>query len=312
MDKLELINKLHLFYKKTFNSEVGYTVINNFNNKKQLIIGVLVNKKKIISIPHFSYSIIITHNKNLESKLERQDIKFLNDNNIQSSDLNVSWEIRSFHKFSNYYDDSKVISYLKLKESIDYQLKYFSTSIRSNLKKASRFGFVVKRGLLELIDDFYYVYTRNMYRLGSPNYSKEFFTNLIKIYSDCLIIIVYKDNLPIACAFLVQYKSCIEMCWASSLSNYNNQNVNYALYWDSIKYAIEKECIYFSFGRSTINSPSYKFKHHWNPIEKTLYYNYSHPKKLNIKSLKFLAKFWKLVPFSLAVKIGPYLIKKIY
>ena len=45
-----------------------------------------------------------------------------------------------------------------------------------------------------------------------------------------------------------------------------------------IKDSIKKERKYFSFGRSSQNSSLLNFKRQWKPIERKLYFSYSHEK----------------------------------
>lgn len=300
--EVELL-KISNFFLETFGWETKSIEFVTEEEKKLVVFGVSVNKRKFISLPHFSYSII---NNRICSELEEDILLPI------SCKENINWQVRSFQKLSLNYDDSKVVSYLKLLSNEQEQLRSFSTSIRNNLKKGFRFSSNIDVGDYDLLDNFYYVYSRNMHRLGSPPYSKQFFYNLLYYYQNCKIIVVYIDKKPVACSFIVNFRDFSEMCWASSLSKYNKYNINYVLYWESIRYAINNNKYIFSFGRSTLNSPSYKFKHHWKPIEKTLFNNLSTKKAIDIKSLKLLNEVWKLLPYRLTILLGPKLNKYIY
>ena len=78
-----------------------------------------------------------------------------------------------------------------------------------------------------------------------------------------------------------------------------------------IKDSIKKEGNIFSFGRSSQNSSLLNFKRQWKPIERKLYFSYSHEKN-RTKQMKFLTKIWKLLPLKIANFIGPKIADKLY
>jgi serine/alanine adding enzyme len=305
-----MIKELSYFYKKIFNYTVySADVAVSVEKKRKLFLAKV--GKKFVSLPHFSYAFFSDKSS---GSITNTNVNFsIDESIIVCSDPSVKWEIRSFKRLSQYYNNEKVVSYLKLEKSEEKQWMYFSSSLRNNVKKAIKKGITVQSGRFDLLDNFYYVYSKNMHMLGSPVYSKKFFKELLKsFHNDTQVFVAYIDGKPIGCSFYLKYNEYSEICWASSIRKYNNLNTNYLVYWESIKYALSQNCDYFSFGRSTKNAPTYKFKHHWSPIEKTLYFNYSHPQERDLKKQKYLSVIWKKIPYRVTLLIGPKILKYIY
>ena len=87
------------------------------------------------------------------------------------------------------------------------------------------------------------------------------------------------------------------------------------LYWEVLKYAIEKRYSYFDFGRSSLNSGTYKFKQQWGALPKQLYWHYWLPEngelpELNPNNPKYalIINVWKRMPVFLTKWIGPHIV----
>jgi len=303
-----LIRQISRVYKDVFGYKTFVVPVYGDPMRKSIVFAMVGNN--LVSLPHFSYSLSLADSVTDPD----QGIYFtLESGKITCSDPNIKWEIRSFDKQSDYYNDEKVVSFLKLEVSEEKQWKYFSSSLRNNVKKAIKLNVTAYHGGIEYLNAFYYVYSKNMHDLGSPCYGINFFRELISSFpDDSRIIVVKVQGRPVGCSFLLRNGDYSEICWASSLKEFNKLNTNYLVYWESIKSALEFGCTFFSFGRSTQDSPSYKFKHHWRPVEKTLYFNYSHPKGRSIRSLHILSNIWKIIPYRLTLLLGPFAMKYLY
>jgi hypothetical protein len=289
--------------KETFGYNYYYYIIYYKNKAIGLIPFVKVGNVNV-SIPHFSYGGPLFFNN---IKFEDKDIEI----NFKKF---KRYELRSFKKYSKYYNDSKVTCYLELTNSIDDQFMYFSSNLRRKIRKSYKNELSTLRGGKEYIDEFYSVYSKNMHRLGSPPLPKDFFNSLMNNYKygDKSIYVTYYNNEVIGGAVCLSYKGFTEDCWLSTDWNYNKTYVTYQLYWEMIKDSIQLKQKYFSFGRSTFGSSLLFFKKQWGPKEKTIFFNYSWDKKFNIKSFQFLTKYWKLLPLRVTVILGRYISKKIY
>lgn len=136
--------------------------------------------------------------------------------------------------------------------------------VRNQVRKAQRGKSTVKTGKIELLQDFYIVFSENMRDLGSPVHGQELFRNLLSDRSlRTAILVVYLDNLPAAAAFVLQHSDTLYNPWASSLRRYRPFCPNMLLYWSILAHAVEERCRWFDFGRSTPGAPTCRFKMQW-------------------------------------------------
>jgi FemAB-related protein (PEP-CTERM system-associated) len=190
--------------------------------------------------------------------------------------------------------------------------------VRTQCKKASMFNPQVVFGGLELLNEFYYVFSTNMRDLGTPVYGKNIFKRILqekKIHS--FICIVRVNNSAVSVAFLTGYRDMLEIPWASTLQAANKYDANMWMYRKILTKAIELKYQYFDFGRTTHESNTYKFKKQWGakPIDHHWYYlmeseklpeaNPDNPK------YRFFISVWKRIPVWIANIIGPYIVKNI-
>ena len=116
-------------------------------------------------------------------------------------------------------------------------------------------GAEVRQGGIELLDDFYRVFSENMRDLGTPVYTRKFFREILMTFPEnTRLVIIQLNGQPIGAAFLLGYKDKLEIPWASTLKRYNKFSPNMLLYWEVLKWAIDAGYKYFDFGRSSIDS----------------------------------------------------------
>lgn len=269
------------------------------------IIGVLPTvlfNNRIISMPHFSYGgpIFSSENKlNLDINTILKGEKF---------------EIRSFTKLTENVYNKKVSCVINVMDSNEAQLMTFKSKLRQKIRKAERINYKVRHGGLELLDDYYQIYSKKMLQFGSPVIGKVFFRNLLTDYAfgDARITVIYDEKKVIAAGFSLSYLNFNEVCWSTTDSDYDGYNIHALICWEILKTTIDKKYKYFSFGRSTIDSNNHRFKKQWNPIELPIFYNYSEPVVKSIKELTYLTDIWKLQPLATSVYFGHMVSKYIY
>jgi FemAB-related protein (PEP-CTERM system-associated) len=158
-----------------------------------------------------------------------------------------------------------------LPDSVDTLWSSLAGKVRNQVRKAQRCQAAVKTGKIELLWDFYAVFSENMRDLGSPVHSEQLFHNLLTNRSlRTAIIVVHLDSLPVAAAFVLQHNDTLYNPWASSLRSYRPSCPNMLLYWSMLVYAVEQGCRWFDFGRSTPSAPTCRFKMQWGAAMKPL------------------------------------------
>lgn len=151
-----------------------------------------------------------------------------------------------------------------LPPSVDALWSALSAKVRNQIRKAERCECTAKAGGVELLPDFYAVFSENMRDLGSPVHGRELFRTLLGSKSlQAAIICIYLGGKPAAAAFVLRHKETLYNPWASSLRRYRPFCPNMLLYWSMLRYAVVNRCRWFDFGRSSHNAPTCRFKKQW-------------------------------------------------
>lgn len=161
--------------------------------------------------------------------------------------------------------DRKVSMLLALPESSEVLLAGFKSKLRSQIKKAGKNGLQFDFANDEKsIDDFFYVFCRNMHLLGSPTHSLKWFQSLRETYQDDLLVgRIWYEGKIVGAGILLFSGSNVSIPWASTLREYNRLAPNMLLYWNLLKVSCERGCKQFDFGRSTYGEGTYNFKKQW-------------------------------------------------
>ena len=309
----ELINRLfkhdtYYFYAKTeTNNIIGALPLVRIKSR---LFG-----DYMISMPYFNYGGAIANSKDIENELMNEAV-------MQAKSMGVDHvEFRESKKRSDTWHvrTDKVNMILQLPDCVDSLSKALGSKIRSQIKRPLREGAQIVKGGLELVDEFYKVFSHNMRDLGTPVYHKNLFIEILKTFpGKSKILIVRLNNNAVGAAFLIGFHGKLEIPWASTIKEYNSLGINMLMYWEALKYAIEHEYRQFDFGRSTINSGTYKFKKQWGAKPLQLYWHYwlndgQEMPQLNPTNAKykFAINVWKHLPIFIANWIGPGLVKNL-
>jgi len=291
-------------------------------DQKNRIIGVLplirLNSRIfgdfLVSMPYFNYGGAIGDSLEIEQKLIKS-----------ANDLGASLSV----KHIEYRDDidrtalaartDKVNMILALPTEETGLWKNIGSKLRAQIKRPQRENPQICIGKEELIDDFYTVFARNMRDLGTPVYDKSFFTSILRYYPDhSNIIVVYLKNRPVSAGFLIGDKGTLEIPWASTDRRVNHLSMNMLMYWEILKFAIEKNYRYFDFGRSSKDAGTYKFKQQWGAQPKPSYWHYWLAQDvempgLNPKNPKYalVIYVWKKLPIFITKWLGPHIVKNL-
>lgn len=213
----------------------------------------------------------------------------------------------------------KVTMILDLAEHIDDQWKAFNPKLRNQIRKAEKSDLRAAIGHLDLLNEFYKVFARNMRDLGTPVYAKSFFRNVLETFPDTTrIIAVYYEKQIIAAGIASWFKDTMEMPWASSIRDYKTLCPNNLLYWEAIRFAIQNGFHKFDFGRSIPHEGTYNFKKQWGALPIPLYWQYLMDKgskipELNSSNPKYQAaiRIWKKLPIPITKMLGPLIVRNI-
>jgi serine/alanine adding enzyme len=195
--------------------------------------------------------------------------------------------------------------------------KSFGSKVRNQVRKAEKCGLHTQFGGSELLEDFYRVFTINMKDLGSPVHHPLFFSKIFSEFGDKAGLLLIKEgNRTIGGLVCIFHRDTVFVPWASCLRESFSKCPNNLLYWDAIQLACDRECRIFDFGRSTIDSGTYKFKLQWGarPVNLNwqLFFRQAQPQattESDDPKLQMASKLWRHLPLPLTTRLGPVLRK---
>ena len=213
----------------------------------------------------------------------------------------------------------KVSMVLRLPESEAALSKQLGSKLRSQVRRAEREAIEIVWGGAELLGEFYPVYAATMHELGTPVYPRRFFEVAHAALSEVASVLVVRlDGAAHAAAILVRHGRRIEVPWAAASALAKQRAVNMRMYWEMLRFAVSAGAEAFDFGRSTVDSGTYRFKAQWGAEPMQLRWHYWLPvgapvPMLNQANPKYAraAALWRRIPLWCANLVGPAIAKNL-
>jgi serine/alanine adding enzyme len=225
----------------------------------------------------------------------------------QTEPIETDWPVRP----------RKVSMRLALPPDYETLLKAYPSKLRSQIKRAQKEGMDVRIGGEELLEDYYRVFSRCMRDLGTPVYGKGFFNSIVGTFpKDVRLCVVSLKGVPLASGLLYGFRGVLEIPWAASDKRFSRLAPNMLLYSAVLEFACREGFKEFDFGRSSVDSGTYRFKQQWGASPRQLYWYYwvaegkSIP-ELNPDNPKFKAAIsvWQHLPLPVTNLMGPHIVK---
>lgn len=315
--------------RKSFKHEPHFLIA----KKDSEIIGVLplffVNSflfgKALISIPYLNGGGVLADSPEIETDLYKYAIDL-------SKNLNTKYlEIRKRAPLSsNTISDldlaersHKVAMILELNNDPETIFASFPPKLRSQIRRPAKEGCMAEsykgQDIMEShIRDFFAVFADTMRNLGTPVYPIRLFRDTIRSFGDrARITLVRYQGAPIAGGITIRTGKHVEIPWASSLRKHSKYAPNMLLYWETIRQCALDGCESFDFGRSSLDSGTFKFKSQWGAKPLPLYWYYhtdgSPIPDVNPDDQKFslAIKTWRKLPLPLTKILGSYLTRSL-
>jgi serine/alanine adding enzyme len=211
----------------------------------------------------------------------------------------------------------KVTFLLRLGGDTDKILKSFDAKLRNQIRKSQKSGLSAEFGGLELLPDFYKIFSWKMHDLGTPVWGYGFFKSILESLPDrARIILISHGEKPIAGGLVLSFKDRLYVPSASAYRSSLKYCPNHALYWKVIKRGCEQGYKYFDFGRSAVDSPTFKFKKQWVTESTPLNWQYYLNRTKEVPAInpnnpkyKIFIRLWRRLPLPVANFLGPKVIK---
>jgi len=218
-------------------------------------------------------------------------------------------------------EQTRVDLVLALESDEDTQWQALRAKVRNQTRKAENEGLsIAPRDHARLLADFYGPFCRNMRDLGSPVHSERFFAAAADAFGDRLRLIVSQlDGKPVGGLVAIDFAGAVTVPWASTLREERHRCPNNQIYWEALRWAIERGAREFDFGRSPIGGGTYRFKRGWGAEERPLAWQRLSPAgdRLAPKAagdsalLQRLSAIWSRLPVPLTTRLGPQLRRRI-
>jgi serine/alanine adding enzyme len=270
----------------------------------------------LVSLPYLNVAGIRSTADEVTRLLVDRAVELADEHNVRYLELRTEREIS--HPALTQKNDTKIFMRLALPATADQLWNGFKSKLRSQIRAGEKQAFQVSWGRHELLTEFYAVFSRNMRDLGTPVFPRELFASILTRLSDAAeLCVVRVGSQPVAAALLTHGQSITEVPSASSLRSFNSTNANMVMYWHLLRQTIERGQQVFDFGRSTIDSSTYRFKRQWgaepSPSVWQYYLRHGTIGDLRPDNSKFglAIRAWKQLPLCVANLLGPHIIRGI-
>ncbi len=217
----------------------------------------------LVSLPYLNRAGVVADDAEVASELIEQAVELSEELDVRYLELRQGG-VCSQHRAFNATRGEKVRMVLPLPQTPEELWRAIPSKVRNLVRKGDGTGLTIRWGGRELVDDFYRVFAVNMRDLGTPVYPRRLFEAIVRWLSDrAELAVVDCGGRPMAGALLVHDPGVTQVPSASSLRAYNHTNANMWMYYRLLARAVERGSREFDFGRSTVDSGTYRFKKQW-------------------------------------------------
>lgn len=179
----------------------------------------------------------------------------------------------------------------------------------------------IKAGLVGELDDgienLYTAYSESVRNLGTPVFPRRHFQAIRDEFKDDVdVLTIRHEGQVVASVMNYYFRDQVLPFYGGGISAARHLAANDFMYWEVMRRAVERGCRVFDFGRSKIDTGSYRFKKHWGFEPEPLNYEYFLVKATEMPDLnpnnpkyRIFINTWKKLPVSVSRMVGPWLAK---
>ena len=202
-------------------------------------------------------------------------------------------------------------------EDSDANLKAIPRKQRAMVRKGINAG--LESELDQGTDRFFDAYARSVHRLGTPVFPRKYFRVLRETFGDaCDVLTVTHEGRPLASVLSFYFRDEVIPFYGGGTDEARRYYANDFMYWALMERARQRGCRVFDYGRSKVDTGSYRFKKHWGFEPEPLHYEcrlvrareLPDNSPLNPRYQAFIAA-WKRMPLPLANLIGPHIVRNL-
>jgi FemAB-related protein (PEP-CTERM system-associated) len=167
----------------------------------------------------------------------------------------------------------------------------------------------------EHLDAFYEIYARSLHRLGSPVFPRTLLRGVFDAFDpDAELLAVWRGGRLVAGVLTLFHGDEVVPYYGAALEEALPWAANDFMYWELMRYAAQKGCRIFDFGRSRVGTGPYDFKRHWGFEPEPLPYQYVLLRAKRVPDLSptnrrfhHAVRAWKRLPLPVTKALGPLL-----
>jgi FemAB-related protein (PEP-CTERM system-associated) len=270
----------------------------------------------LVSLPYLNSNGIIAVDEGTRHRLVDRAVQLADELRVRHLELRHEQAVE--HPALTGRLTSKVHMRLPLPDFPGPLWERFPAKVRNQVRKGEKSGLCVAWGGIELLPEFYAVFSRNMRDLGTPVYGRRFFASILRQFpEETELCVVRTGELAIASALLLHGKGITEVPSASSLREYNSTCANMLMYWNLLDRAVQRGQSIFDFGRSTTDGNTFKFKKQWGAVpEPAVWQYYTRAGKVDDlrpdnPRYQRMIRLWQRLPLRVTCWLGPMIVRGI-
>ena len=264
---------------------------------------------RLCSLPFFSEAGLVADLPGASDALLEESVRIAREVKANYIELRHRWE----SPISWPAKTNKVTLECDVSPDVEENMQRLSTKMRTNVRRSLKLDLEADFGQREFLEDFYRVFCLKMRELGTPVYSRRFFTAILDHFPrESFICRVRLGGETVAAGFLTGYRSGMEANWSAASPKAMNLRPNMFLFWQMLCFAGQQGYRVFDFGRSSVGSGTYEFKQQWNTRVVPLHWNYWNESgdealELNPENPRYRTAIWawQRLPIAVTKWIGP-------
>lgn len=268
------------------------------------------------SLPFVSYGGILADDDSIARQLADQAAAFAVHRRAKHVELRHRREVTGL-PFAERLD--KISMVLPLPGDEAALSKGLGAKLRSQVRRAEREEPLVAWGGKELLVEFYSVFAPSMHALGTPVLPQSFFGTVLEAMQELASVLVVRVNGKTeAAALTVRHGDRVEVPWAAATMWAKRNAINMRMYWEMLKAANDAGAAAFDFGRSSVDSGTYRFKKQWGAEPQQLHWHYWLPEGASLPALnhsnpkyELAIRAWQRMPLWCANTLGPRISRKL-
>lgn len=210
---------------------------------------------------------------------------------------------------------------LELAADVEAQWNAVRAKVRNQTRKAEKEGLsLIERDGAEQTDAFYEPFAINMRDLGSPVHARRFFAEVAAAFGDSArFVVTGLGDRPVGGLVAIHYGDTVTIPWASTLRSERRRCPNNQIYWEALRWSVERGAARVDFGRSPRDGGTHRFKTGWGATPRELAWRRLAPDGTALALaapgssglLAGLSRVWTRLPVALATKLGPPIRRRI-